>query len=114
MAYNTKLAERVRSYLTANTTKPIREQKMFGGLAFLVNEKMCVNVSGELLMCRIAPAELQGLKKRSGYNPMLMRGKELSGYCLIAEEGYQSNTDLAFWLQQCLAYNDEAKPARQS
>ena len=52
MSYDTKLADRVREYLNEVADIQIEEKKMFSGLAFLVNEKMCVNVSGENLMCR--------------------------------------------------------------
>lgn len=52
MGYNIKLAERVRTYLLDLPKLKIEEKKMFGGLAFIVRGKMCVNVSGENLMCR--------------------------------------------------------------
>jgi TfoX/Sxy family transcriptional regulator of competence genes len=55
MAYSTKLADRVREYLFRLPDLQIEEKKMFGGLAFLVNGKMCVNISGENLMCRFDP-----------------------------------------------------------
>lgn len=57
MAYNAKLAERVREYFFDLPGLKIEEKKMFGGLAFILNGKMCVNVSGENLMCRFAPAK---------------------------------------------------------
>ena len=47
MAYNTLLASRIRIYLDAIPNIHIEEKKMFGGIAFMVNGKMCVNVSGE-------------------------------------------------------------------
>jgi TfoX/Sxy family transcriptional regulator of competence genes len=52
MAYDEKLADRVREYLYESGTTEIEEKVMFGGLAFLVKGKMCVNVSGAKLMCR--------------------------------------------------------------
>lgn len=44
MAYDEKLANRVREYLKSFQDIKIEEKKMFGGLAFMVNDKMCVNV----------------------------------------------------------------------
>lgn len=44
MAYNTNLADNVREYLAKIPNLNFTEKKMFGGLAFLVDVKMCVNV----------------------------------------------------------------------
>lgn len=55
MAYDTKLAERVREYLVDFPNLTVEEKKMFRGLAFMVNGKMCICVSGENLMCRFDP-----------------------------------------------------------
>ena len=56
MAYDTLLADRVRMHLTAFTKMKVEEKKMFSGVGFMVNDKMCVNVAGEKLMCRFDPA----------------------------------------------------------
>ena len=40
MAYSTKLAERIRTYLDGISKIKIEEKEMFMGLAFLVNGKM--------------------------------------------------------------------------
>ena len=55
MAYNEKLADRVREII-ALTHKNVEEKKMFGGLCFMVNDKMCVGVETERLMVRLDPA----------------------------------------------------------
>jgi len=56
MAYNEKLADRTRA-LIAITHKNVTEKKMFGGLCFMVNDKMCVGVEMERLMVRFDPAK---------------------------------------------------------
>lgn len=43
MAYNEKLANRVREIISL-THKNITEKRMFGWLCFMVNNKMCVGV----------------------------------------------------------------------
>jgi TfoX/Sxy family transcriptional regulator of competence genes len=80
MAYNTKLADRVREYLAHVPNIQIEEKKMFGGLAFMVNRKMCVNVSGENLMCRFDPSFQEEISKRKGFQTMIMKGKEYKGH----------------------------------
>ncbi|MEC5143836.1 TfoX/Sxy family protein [Chitinophaga sp. 212800010-3] len=55
MSQDDKLADRVRELLSA-TTSNITEKKMFGGLCFMVNDKMCAGVKPGRLMVRIDPA----------------------------------------------------------
>ena len=56
MPYDTHLADRIREHLVKFPNLKIEEKKMFRGLSFMVNDKMCVNVSGENLMCRFDPS----------------------------------------------------------
>lgn len=113
MAYNTILADRVREYL-ANVPKiKTEEKKMFGGLAFLVDGKMCINVSDENLMCRFDPALQDEVAEKRGYNPMIMRGKELSGYCYVSADGFKTKKEFEYWIKLCLGFNDKAVPSKK-
>lgn len=109
MAYNEDLANRVREYLATHINLEIIEKKMFGGLAFLVNGKMCVNISGDRLMCRFAPQQTEEIAEKTGFLPCIMRGKQLNGYCYVEEIGYKSPKDFVFWLNLCLNFNKKAK-----
>lgn len=113
MSYNTLLANRVRNYLNAFPKIKVEEKKMFGGIAFLVNGKMCVNVSHENLMCRFDPKLTSELEKKHGYMPMIMRGKALSGYCYVKPEAMESNSDFEYWLKLCLDFNQKARSSRK-
>lgn len=107
MAYNENLAVQLRQYLLNFTGLKVEEKKMFGGLAFMVNGKMCINVSGERLMCRFDPALTEEIAKRAGYLPMVMKGKALQGYCYVMPEGFSNTNDFAFWVDLCLAFNKQ-------
>ncbi|MBI3220162.1 MAG: TfoX/Sxy family protein [Bacteroidetes bacterium] len=113
MAYSTSLADRIREYLVEQTKHKITEKRMFSGLAFMVNGKMCVNVSHENLMCRYDPAKQEEVAERNGYQPMVMRGKELTGYCYVTEDGFKSKRDFDYWMKLCLDYNSRAKAAKK-
>jgi hypothetical protein len=86
---------------------------MFRGLAFLVNGKMCVNVSGENLMCRYDPEFELEVAERAGFHPMIMKGKQLRGYCYVSEEGYKSKANFEYWLKLCLDFNEKAKASKK-
>ncbi|MBS1614954.1 MAG: TfoX/Sxy family protein [Bacteroidetes bacterium] len=108
MAYDIILAERVRDYLALRPELFVEEKKMFGGLAFLVNGKMCVNVSRKGLMCRYDPLRRMEVEHIAGYQPMQMGSKHMQGFCYVTEEGYSSKRDFDFWLRLCLDYNPMA------
>ncbi len=114
MAYDNELAQRVRDYLRYVPDITIEEKKMFGGLAFLVNGKMCVNVTDIGLMCRYDERQTAAVAKRPGYRPMVMKGKDLPGYCYVSPEGFGEADGFSYWLELCLAFNGSAKASRKS
>ncbi len=113
MAYDTKLADRIREYLVRFPQLKVDEKKMFSGLAFMVNDKMCINVSGEDLMCRFDPALQDEIAEKSGYQPMIMKGKELKGYCYINPIGFKTEKDFDYWVNLCLDYNEKARSSKK-
>lgn len=113
MAYDEQLADRVREYLSGIPGIEIEEKKMFRGLAFMVNGKMCVNISGDDLMCRFDPALQEEIAEKKGFAPMIMKGNELTGYCYVQPEGCRSARDLKYWLDLCLAFNSKAKSSKK-
>lgn len=112
MAYSIKLADRIRTYLEAIPDLKVEEKPMFSGLAFLVNGKMCVNVSHENLMCRFDPELEHEIADRIGFLPMIMKGKQLKGYCYVIEDGYKSKKNFEYWLKLCLDFNKKAKASK--
>lgn len=54
MAYNEKLANMTKELISL-THKKAEEKAMFGGLCFMVNDKMCVGIEKDRLMIRLNP-----------------------------------------------------------
>ncbi len=73
MTYDERLAGRVRATLAG--TRDVAEKKMFGGVAFMVNGKMCVTVGRTGIMCRIDPAIQPRLLRNKGCRPLVMGGR---------------------------------------
>ena len=74
MAYNEKLADMTRE-LISQTHKKVEEKAMFGGLCFMVNDKMCIGVEKERLMVRLDPAKYEEVMEKDGCKPMDFTGK---------------------------------------
>ena len=114
MAYDHNLAVRVREYLSEMEALQVEEKTMFGGLAFMINNKMCINIGENQLMCRFDPKVTEELSARTGFLPMVMNGREYKGYCYVDEFGYKSKKDLEYWINLCLDFNDKAKSSKKT
>ena len=107
MAYNDKLTNRLRVALAP--LKDVEEKKMFGGIAFMVNSKMCVTAGDEEIMCRIDPLLHEECIAKSGCKSVIMKGKEYKGYVYVNEEAIKTKKQLDFWVGLALDFNPKAK-----
>ena len=112
MAYNEKLAGRVRDFFAA-TNKDIEEKKMFGGLCFMVNEKMCVGVEMDRLMVRLDPTKYDEVLEKPGVRPMDFTGKPMKGYVFVDKEALKSEHQLHYYMNLALEYNKLARSSKK-
>ncbi|MGI8889880.1 MAG: TfoX/Sxy family protein [Chthoniobacterales bacterium] len=106
MAANEELAERVRRALARR--QKVEEKRMFGGIAFMANGKMCVTVGSKGLMCRIDPAWHKDALRKDGCSTVVMRGRDCIGWMRIEPEALREARVLREWLKIALAYNKAA------
>ena len=103
MAYDEKLAERVRGLVAGEAG--LTEKKMFGGLAFLVGGNMAVAASGQGgLLVRVDPTESDALVAGSNARPMEMRGRQMAGWLRIGAEDVRTEAALAEWVERGTGY----------
>lgn len=81
MPANESLASRVRTALAP--LGGVEEKRMFGGLAFMVDGKMCVAVGKDGIMYRIGPEVHDATVARGGCEPVVMRGRVMRGYVRV-------------------------------
>ena len=112
MAYDEKLADRVREII-ADTHKNIEEKKMFGGLCFMVNDKMCIGVEQERLMLRIDPEKYNEVIEKEGCRPMDFTGKPMKGFVFVDKNVLQTKKQLHYWIDLALQYNKIARPSKK-
>jgi TfoX/Sxy family transcriptional regulator of competence genes len=97
MAYDEKLAERVRDLLVGESD--VTEKKMFGGLAFLVGGNMAVAASGQGgLMVRVDPAMSENLMTKSNARLVEMRGRAMQGWLRVDTDDLRTKRQLAKWV----------------
>jgi TfoX/Sxy family transcriptional regulator of competence genes len=97
MAYNLKLAERIRSELDGI---PVVEKKMFGGVGFLLNGNMACGVNKEDLIVRVDPQKHLALLKKPHVRPFDMTGRPMKGWLLVEVEGVKTEKQLSTWVKE--------------
>jgi len=103
MAYDEDLANRIRELVLGE--QGVSEQRMFGGLAFLINGNMSVAASREGgLLLRVDPAETDALLGRQHARPFQMRGRVMEGWLRVAPEGVRTKRQLEPWVARGVAY----------
>jgi len=112
MAYDEKLADRVRGIIAESHTN-VEDKKMFGGLCFMVNDKMCVGVEKERLMLRIDPDKYEELIEKEGCLPMDFTGKPMKGFVFVDTDVLQTKRQLEYWVGLALEYNKIAKISKK-
>jgi len=112
MAYNEKLAGRARALLLSSEKK-VEEKKMFGGLCFMVNDKMCIGVEQQRLMVRIDPSRMEEALEKEGCRPMDFTGKVMKGYVFVDADAVGTKKKLEYWIGLAIAYNEIAKASKK-
>jgi TfoX/Sxy family transcriptional regulator of competence genes len=111
MAYDEKLAERIRSGLSH--LSHIEEKEMMGGLSFLYNGKMCVGIIKDEMMCRIAPELHDKAVEQHGCRVMDFTGRPMKGWVMVDESGMKTRKELDYWIGLALEYNATAKKSKK-
>jgi TfoX/Sxy family transcriptional regulator of competence genes len=97
MAYNLKLAERIRSQLDR---VPFVETKMFGGVGFLLNGNMACGVNKDNLIVRVDPEKHDTLLKKAHAKPFDLTGKPMKGWLLVEADGVKTEKQLSSWVKE--------------
>jgi hypothetical protein len=98
MAYDQKLAERVRGLMKGR--KGVTEKEMFGGLAFLRDTKMFVGVNKDEFLARVGKEAHAEWMKKPGTRPMDFTGKPMVGYIFVKNEKLAGKA-LDAWVDFC-------------
>lgn len=118
MAYNETHAQRIRESL-ASMDVNFLEKKMFSGICFMVDDKMCCgthidkNSGLSLLLCRISEEDAENAMEQPHVTPMMFTGKPMKGFIFVEEAGIESRKDLDKWVRMCVDYNPFAKKSKK-
>ena len=111
MAYNEKLADRIRESLA--DLPNIEEKEMMGGLTFMVNDKMCVGIIKDEMMCRIDPNFHETAIEKTGCRTMDFTKRPMKGYVMIDDTGMKTKKEFDYWIKLSLDFNKQAKSSKK-
>ena len=109
MAYDSELADRIRELIAGE--QGVSEQRMFGGLAFLIGGNMAVAASGRGgLMVRVDPEEEDALLDKPHAGPFEMRDRPVRGWLRVEAEGVRTKRQLEPWVRRGVKYARSLPP----
>jgi TfoX/Sxy family transcriptional regulator of competence genes len=107
MAYDLKLAERMRSQLDGI---PFVEKKMFGGVGFLLNGNMACGVNKNDLIVRVDPERHSALLKKPHTKPFDLTGRPMKGWLLVEPNGCKTDKQLNSWVKEGIEFASTLSP----
>ena len=81
------------------------DKKMFGGIAFMLNDKMCFGVMKEQIMLRVLDENYELLLQRNHFHTMDFTGKIMKGFLLIDQEAFTSDLSLSEILEYGIEFS---------
>jgi TfoX/Sxy family transcriptional regulator of competence genes len=102
VAYNEELAERVRETLADRAD--VDENRMFGGLTFMVAGHMCCGVLKNDLIVRIEPSEFETLAAQPHVRPFDFTGRPMQGMVYVESGALADDEALRMWVQRGTDY----------
>lgn len=104
------LAERVRAALAPHGE--VREVSMFGGLSFMLDDRMVVAVRGGDLLVRIDPVRSAELLTAPGAQPATMGADRPMGpgWMIVTADGLTTAEQLADWVEVALQHHGAQAP----
>jgi TfoX/Sxy family transcriptional regulator of competence genes len=102
VAYDEQLAARVRHAIGARPD--VTERKMFGGLSFLRDGRMCCGIIGQDLIVRVLEAEMAAVMQQRHVRPMDFTGRPLRGFVYVAPTGCSTPAALKAWIGRGLRF----------
>jgi TfoX/Sxy family transcriptional regulator of competence genes len=91
----------------------MEEKEMMGGLTFMYNDKMCLGIIKDELMCRIDPDLHETAILKTGCRTMDFTKRPMKGYVMVNESGLKTQKDFDYWINLALDFNKKAKSSRK-
>lgn len=82
MAVDEQLLKKLREAFKGVSN--VEEKKMFSGIAFMVNDKLCTTVGKDRIMCRVDANLHDNLLQNPNCTTVVMKGRDYKGYIWLS------------------------------
>ena len=110
MAYDEKVAERLSKVFIEH--KGVVEKKMFGGIAYMYKDHMCVGVIDDMLMVRVGPEQYEKALSEKHVKPMDFTGRPMKGYVYVEPAGFKTEKSLRKWIDKGIGFVKTLPPKK--
>jgi len=101
MAFNLKLAERIRARFGE---VPFIEKKMFGGVGFLVHGNMACGVYKDHMIVRVHPDKHGKLLKKKFTRVFDITGRSMKGWLMVEPDGCKTEKQVSAWVNEGVGF----------
>jgi hypothetical protein len=109
VAYDEELADRIRAFI--GDRADLTEQKMFGGLGFMLGGNMAIAASGQGgILVRVDPEESAELVATTPAELMEMRGRSMAGWLRVDTADVAEDAALKEWVERGTGYAASLPP----
>lgn len=110
MAYDENVAKRLSTVFAGN--RNVIEKKMFGGIAYMYKDHMCVGIVDNMLMVRVGPEQYESAFAEKHAKPMDFTGRPMKGYVYIEPPGFKTEKNLRKWIDKGIAFVKTLPPKK--
>ena len=112
MPVNDVLASRIRAVLSEDGVDA-REQRMFGGVAFMVDDRFACGTMKDDVVLRIGVEAAQEALSWPGVRPMDFTRRPMPGWVYVSASVLQDDDALREWIRMGVAYSATRQPSSQ-
>ena len=102
MAYDERLVKRLSSFIAKRND--FHEQKMFGGVGFLLRGNMCFGVYKNDLILRLGEVRAKKALAKKEVKPFDITGRAMKGWVMVAPAGMKTDDALSQWVTQAINF----------
>ncbi len=111
MAYDEKLAQRITNLLKPH--KGVVEKKMFGGIAYILKDKMFCGIIKNELIVRVPAGDFENYLKKPHARIMDFAGRPMRGFLYIERNGIKTDKQLMKWIETGIEYIKKSPPKKK-
>lgn len=93
--------------------KGVIEKKMFGGICYMLKDKMMVGIAKNELMVRCLEEDYETLLNKPHARVMDFTGRIMKGFLYIDDEGIKSDKQLQKWLDIGIEFALKSPPKKK-